>query len=277
MQEHLSRAELQAYMTRQLAARELQRVDQHLAQCPACKAQLLSLADVRSATRVLRAVQRAEPHLSYEQLEAYVEARLPAAERAAVVAHANRCARCAAEIADLQACAGELSRKLGAAPAAAPASFIERLGAWFGAGAMPRVALALFVGAIALTLVWRDPFSSGERQSDAIGTPGGPAGDAVPYDRGALDSAGVISAAAAAAQRAGDDAALARALEPLATQGDPRAQSALGLLYAEGRGVARDARAAEYWWARAANRDRSARINLQLLRDRATSPGGKAP
>ena len=44
-------------------------------------------------------------------------------------------------------------------------------------------------------------------------------------------------------------------LEPLAAQGDVRAQAAIGLLYARGEGTERDLAVAEYWLTRAAQQD----------------------
>ena len=50
----------------------------------------------------------------------------------------------------------------------------------------------------------------------------------------------------------GDYATALREFQPLAKQGDAAAQTALGLMYANGEGVPEDAHQAEYWWRKAA-------------------------
>jgi hypothetical protein len=274
MQDHLSDSELHSYIGRRLPARDLRRFDAHLAQCARCSGALARAAGSGQAVRLLRAVERAEPHLSYEQMEGFVDARLAAAERASVLAHTSWCARCAAELADLQAGAPTLAHRLSSLLPRRD-SLVERLAAWFGTGAGPRVALALFVGAVALTLVWRDPFSLGGRGSEDLRTGGKPASGAprTDFDRSVLEALGNISPQALNAYRAGDHEALARILMPLANRGEPTAQTALGLLYAEGRGVPTDLKRAEQLWAQAAGVNAAARHNLQVLRERESARG----
>ncbi len=63
---------------------------------------------------------------------------------------------------------------------------------------------------------------------------------------------------AATRARKAEDAARFEALGPLAEGGDSQAQYALGRLYQQGRGVARDAQAAAGWYAKAANKGNAA-------------------
>lgn len=57
--------------------------------------------------------------------------------------------------------------------------------------------------------------------------------------------------------------------EKLARQGDPRAQTSLGLMYARGYGVAKDMEAARRWWSfAAAQNDPGAQFNLGVLYSR---------
>jgi len=57
----------------------------------------------------------------------------------------------------------------------------------------------------------------------------------------------------------------ARWYSMLAKQGDARAQTTLGLMYARGYGVKKDAQAAHYWWSfAAAQNDPGAQYNLGL-------------
>lgn len=58
----------------------------------------------------------------------------------------------------------------------------------------------------------------------------------------------------------------ARWYEKLARQGDPRAQTSLGLMYARGYGVEKDLESARKWWSfAAAQNDPGAQYNLGLL------------
>ena len=68
---------------------------------------------------------------------------------------------------------------------------------------------------------------------------------------GGDDSAGQLNDAKAAYDR-GDYATALRLLRPLAEQGNARAQSTLGFMYANGRGVAKDDAAAVSWYRKAA-------------------------
>jgi hypothetical protein len=69
-----------------------------------------------------------------------------------------------------------------------------------------------------------------------------------------------------AAARRGDLAAAARLWEPLAVNGDPRAQYNLGYLHANGQGVARDYPRAIGWYTRAAHQGFApAQFNLGVL------------
>jgi TPR repeat protein len=92
--------------------------------------------------------------------------------------------------------------------------------------------------------------------------------DAMAFDESALTGLGALSPAAQAALQTRDWAALVRVLRPLAQAGNTQAQTALGLLYAEGRGVVADSIRATYWWGIAAPTSASARRNLALLQAR---------
>lgn len=95
-----------------------------------------------------RKLEQAETqHLSYTQMEAYVDSRLEATEAELVRAHTELCGRCAADLNDLKSFARGLNVKEVAQPA--------RLGAWERAAAwfkMPRHSLAV-AGAMAVLVV----------------------------------------------------------------------------------------------------------------------------
>src|SRR5687767_5944882 len=73
-------------------------------------------------------------------------------------------------------------------------------------------------------------------------------------------------AQAVAAYKAGRDDQAARLLRPLAEQGDPEAQTYLGILYREGRGVPIDHVEAVNWFYKAAERKHPlAQYNLGIV------------
>lgn len=84
-----------------------------------------------------------------------------------------------------------------------------------------------------------------------------------------------------AAYKAGDFATALRLWQPLADQGDPRAQNNLGVLYEDGSGVASDLTVAAEWYRKAAAQGHvGARKNLADLRARlapAQEPQGSQP
>jgi hypothetical protein len=96
-----------------------------------------------------REISRAEDqHVTYQQLEAFVDRRLDETEAELVQAHADLCARCHAELQDLLAFATALAAKTERQPE--KQSIGARIAAWFGA---PRHSLALAAGAAAVLAV----------------------------------------------------------------------------------------------------------------------------
>ena len=77
-------------------------------------------------------------------------------------------------------------------------------------------------------------------------------------------AAGPLEGASSALQR-GDFTLGMKLLRPLAEQGNAEAQYNLGVMYAEGKGVPQDDRAAVQWWRKAAAQgDAEAQYNLGL-------------
>ncbi len=74
--------------------------------------------------------------------------------------------------------------------------------------------------------------------------------------------------AAAAAYAAGDFATALKEVRPLAEQGDPRSQYAMGVLYENGSGVAKDPQQAAAWYLKAAEQGNSdAQYNLGAMNE----------
>lgn len=220
----------------------------------------------RAARRVLDAVTAAGAHLSYEQIEGLVDARLDAGASAKAQAHLDQCAMCRSEVHDLRMHAQALRQPLALREAKGAGRF-----AWF-TRAWPQLALASVVGAVALTVVLQggglgSGAGSGGRP-ESMQTPGGAPTD-MKLDHSALSQLESLSPEAAAAWRARDHARLAALLLPLTERSQPLALMALASLYAQGLGVPQDWRRAEQLWQRAAALGQpGAKENLLTLRQR---------
>ncbi len=275
MADHLSPTELRGFLARALPADEILRADGHLARCADCRHALASLADPRAARRLVESIRHGGTHLPYESIEAFVDGRLAPSERAEVETHAAGCPSCGRELAEMASYAGSLAR-----PAARRGdesrSLAERLRTWFGGPGPLRAALAVLVAAVGVTVLLRGGMESSSPGVDSARDPstqaaGTPAGAFVPgeFDRSALDTLGGSLPEAHAAYRAGDYARVGKLAQTAADEGNLAARVALGLLYAEGRGVARDPAAAEGLWREAAAAgDAAAAHNLGVLYDR---------
>ena len=229
MSEHLQPAELRQYRKRRLTPAALRRVDLHLAACAACRASLIQKPDLLSARCMLRAVERATPHLPYEQLEAWVDGTLAAAERITVDAHLAACPRCARELAEMRSYARVLSQRPALLPTPRP-PLLERLQAWLGGAMALRAVTAGLVVAVAATVVLSSgvsPFGAHDRgaggasdaASDAIraSAPSDVAGasptklpvERDAFDRSVFDRLDDFAPEAVSAYRAGEYATVA--------------------------------------------------------------------
>ncbi|MBI1764662.1 MAG: hypothetical protein HYR56_24830 [Acidobacteria bacterium] len=104
MTEHLSTIQFEAYQQQRLAPAELIAVDDHLTACAACR-QRLEAALPTTAIAFYSAWQAEEnaPHLSFDQLAAYVENTLTGDEQQFGTDHLATCAHCVVAAADLRA------------------------------------------------------------------------------------------------------------------------------------------------------------------------------
>jgi len=104
---HLSPEFLQRYGARTLSAAELMVADDHLAICESCRRRTTDSQRMEASISFLRqdlaTRSKAEPtHLSYEQLESYVEGAMDRADGEIVDSHAELCSICREELQDLQ-------------------------------------------------------------------------------------------------------------------------------------------------------------------------------
>jgi len=134
MPDHLSEEQIRRYRKRENPPEELLRVDDHISQCAPCRELLSSASELRAALQsgetlslrgqlrqsnsarsepadkgghlneMSRAVHNSAPeseHLSYEQLETYVDGKMPRADRDVAEAHLESCRPCSEDVRDL--------------------------------------------------------------------------------------------------------------------------------------------------------------------------------
>jgi hypothetical protein len=96
---HLSEYQLKGYRDRTLPESELVAVDSHLGGCEPCRNALAHLAKGKSSQAVISGIEQARfRHLSYEQMDDWVEDRLDPADRELVMAHIGLCPPCARQL-----------------------------------------------------------------------------------------------------------------------------------------------------------------------------------
>lgn len=151
---HISREQLQKYRNRALVPQELVAVDAHLGQCQECRDELSALASISDLT--VSAVRQARfEHITYEQMDAWVDNELEQSERELVMAHIGLCAPCARQLHAYEGYAPAMSAPI-ITPAQPVVSLGDKLRAWFR---MPQVAMitaALALAAIVTPLMMRD-------------------------------------------------------------------------------------------------------------------------
>jgi hypothetical protein len=99
MPEHINEHQLKGYRDRTLPVGELIAVDTHLGGCEPCRSALAVLAERKSSASVLSGIDQARfRHLSYEQMEDWVEDRLEPHDRELVMAHIGLCPACARQL-----------------------------------------------------------------------------------------------------------------------------------------------------------------------------------
>ncbi|MCS6861930.1 MAG: zf-HC2 domain-containing protein, partial [Abditibacteriales bacterium] len=103
MSEHLSSQQIERYCQRALSSAELLAADDHIAACASCRQRLAEAARDSFSFVPASAVVAQPEHLTYEQLEAYVDSALDEVDREIVESHLELCATCVAEVRDLRA------------------------------------------------------------------------------------------------------------------------------------------------------------------------------
>jgi anti-sigma factor RsiW len=125
VREHPSDGQIEKYARHTLAPVDLLAVDDHLAECAACRSRAEALArQARPHADLGSELLPAESHLSEEQVGEYVSGGLDARARQSVDAHLAACATCARDVAALRDWAGKRTRRLWPVAAAAAAAVL---------------------------------------------------------------------------------------------------------------------------------------------------------
>ncbi len=104
---HLDAEALDRYRRRVAPPSELLAADAHIAHCDRC------YDAVRAETDAIELPPAAgDAHITYEELEAFVDGRVDALDREWIAAHTAACARCSAELADLAATRDTLTARV---------------------------------------------------------------------------------------------------------------------------------------------------------------------
>jgi anti-sigma factor RsiW len=102
---------LERYRGRTASAAETLAVDAHIAQCDRCHDAVRAESDI-----IELPPPDGDTHLTYAELEAFVDGRAEALDRELIAAHAASCARCSSELTDLAATRDSLASRSPGAP-----------------------------------------------------------------------------------------------------------------------------------------------------------------
>lgn len=156
MMAHLNNEQIRAYHQRTLPAAELLDVSQHLGGCEACRALIAPRREVSLAVQAFQERLRsgAGPlHLTYDEMEAYVDGKMAAPDRDSVESHTRECGSCAEDVQAMLALRLELEHaRTTPRPSNRWAVFGNSLLGWRGG-----LALAAAACAVILTIAFRTP------------------------------------------------------------------------------------------------------------------------
>jgi len=159
MEKHLSREQLLKYRDRALLPAELIEVDGHLASCDSCLTQLTELGS--SGISTLSSIFEArDEHLTYEQMDAWVEGTMDSDERELVMSHIGLCEFCAEQLKGYEKYAPVMSAVI--TPPAQPAPTLgERIRGFFRTPQFALITAGLAVLLILSPLAFRRSPQSG--------------------------------------------------------------------------------------------------------------------
>ncbi len=154
MSTHLSREQMMKYRDRVLLPGELVAIDGHLGKCENCRHELTALA--ASSFSLTSAIRQAQSeHISYEQMDAWVDDEMDQTQRELVLSHIGLCQSCARQLKAYESYAPVMSAPIIVQPAQ-PISLADKIRAWFQAPQLAMAAAAVLAIAILGPLAMRD-------------------------------------------------------------------------------------------------------------------------
>ena len=151
MDEHLSREEIEKYLTRDLAPPEILRIDDHLAACARCM-QMAKQAPSIDAIRGVLESEESSRHLLFDTLCSYVDGELGDADREIADVHFSVCGECSTTLEELREMGGVLAAKSASTvkPIIEPTRESFNISAWwkFAIPAAALLVLGIFLWAL---------------------------------------------------------------------------------------------------------------------------------
>lgn len=158
MSEHLSQDDMQNYLDRSLGPEKLVIADDHLAECDVCREKARSSGGRQMAdlSQLLADPDLHDGHLSYEQLESYVDGKIGEIEKEIVDFHKGVCRGCLDELDELIKLRATLvlepaaEQKTRTAEPSSLAAFWNRL----MAGGILKFAASVFAALLVGVIIW---------------------------------------------------------------------------------------------------------------------------
>jgi anti-sigma factor RsiW len=161
--QHLSEPAIKRYREGQSSPAETLSLDDHLANCQACAARILSNDSAAAAAQVLTALQLDRPddedvHLAHQSMADYVDEVLDDVDREVLESHLELCPTCRIEVRDLRAIKAQLAEEpLTTDSPPQVVSFPNRLTAFWRVPSMrvtAQVAAALIIVLLIVVVAW---------------------------------------------------------------------------------------------------------------------------
>jgi hypothetical protein len=102
MSQHLTAEDLETFRKKTAHPKELVRIDRHLTECSVCREQMASNISADFGSKIMEDDDDSF-HLSYEQIEAYVQSLVDDIDREIVTSHLEFCSECSERVENLQA------------------------------------------------------------------------------------------------------------------------------------------------------------------------------
>jgi hypothetical protein len=189
MPEHLNQTQLEGYRNRTLALGELVAVDSHLSACGECRKTLAALAGKSASDSIISGIDQARfRHLSYEQMDDWVEDRLDPGGRELVMAHIGACPPCARQLIAYQEYAPKMAAPIQTMMMPATQTVAAKQ-PWWAFLKQPQYALG--AAALVAFLVIASPWSRHEAppvETGAIVTPASTGESTIPAQNSSLNN-----------------------------------------------------------------------------------------